>query len=117
MKCYASPTFCPELVSNSMLVCHQFYRTMRPPIPVSLLSLAFLFSCSYESISPDNTQNLRTLSRAEIEVAGSSNDFAFDLFRSLQGETAGNLFISPLSVGIALGMTLNGASGRHRKVS
>lgn len=85
---------------------------MRPSIPVSLLSLAVLFSCTYDSISPaDNTPNIRTLSPAEIEVADRSNDFAFDLFRSLQGETAGNLFISPLSVGTALGMTLNGASG------
>ena len=38
--------------------------------------------------------------------------FAFDLFHTLQKETAGeNLFISPASVSLALAMTYNGAGG------
>ena len=40
------------------------------------------------------------------------NDFAFDLFKTTyQSEDNDNIFISPLSVSMALSMTLNGAKG------
>ena len=43
------------------------------------------------------------------------NDFAFDLLKqSLQTSGESNVFISPLSVSIALGMTWNGANGNTR---
>ena len=52
----------------------------------------------------------RVLSATEVEVIGAGNRFAFDLLRaaSRPGE---NLFLSPLSASVALGMTLNGAAG------
>jgi len=47
----------------------------------------------------------KTLSRAD-------NQFGFKLFQELNTETGdSNLFISPFSVAMALGMTLNGANG------
>ena len=55
----------------------------------------------------------RQLSAAETKVISASNAFAFDLFRA--GNVAQhkqNVFISPLSASMALGMTANGAAGR-----
>ncbi|MGH7457646.1 MAG: serpin family protein, partial [Longimicrobiaceae bacterium] len=52
------------------------------------------------------------LTAAEQEVVAASNSFAFDLFRELSSEQPdSNVFISPLSASMALGMTLNGARG------
>jgi serine protease inhibitor len=54
----------------------------------------------------------RGLSEAENKVITASNDFAFDLFRTgnLEQHKA-NVFISPLSASMALGMAANGADG------
>ncbi|ODS83299.1 MAG: proteinase inhibitor I4 serpin [Cytophagaceae bacterium SCN 52-12] len=50
-------------------------------------------------------------------VAAQTSDFAFDLLRNLDGtEPAGdNIFVSPLSLHIALGMLLNGAEAETRE--
>jgi serine protease inhibitor len=54
----------------------------------------------------------RDLSGAETKVITSSNDFAFDLFRTANlNEHKANVFMSPLSATMALGMTANGADG------
>jgi serpin B len=80
-----------------------------------LLLGAFLFltACSHRDVEPDNqpNPNLRTLSTAEQTVSATNNDFAFSLFKRVQSGHSKNIFISPLSVGLALGMTLNGAEG------
>ena len=52
----------------------------------------------------------RTLSAAEVEVIGASNQFAFGLLEQANHPDA-NLFLSPLSASMALGMTMNGAAG------
>jgi serine protease inhibitor len=58
------------------------------------------------------TELPRPLSAAEQEVVRSSNHFAFDLLRRVHAvETSANLFLSPLSASMALGMTMNGAAG------
>lgn len=54
----------------------------------------------------------RVLTAAERQVITSSNAFAFDLLRQVQAnEDAANIFLSPLSASMALGMALNGADG------
>ena len=56
------------------------------------------------------TELPRALSAAEVQVIRASNRFAFDLL--VQANRAGdNLFLSPLSASMALGMTMNGAAG------
>ncbi|MCW5910206.1 MAG: serpin family protein [Cyclobacteriaceae bacterium] len=82
---------------------------------VFLLTLSLFFACSPSEPEPDNTPNLRTLSVAEDILVNSSNDFAFTLFEKLQNNDKPNRFLSPLSIGIALGMTLNGAEGETRQ--
>jgi serine protease inhibitor len=54
----------------------------------------------------------RNLTAGERVVIGASNAFSFDLLRRINaGRESQNVFISPLSVSMALGMTMNGAAG------
>jgi serine protease inhibitor len=54
----------------------------------------------------------RALSVAELQVIQASNRFAFGLLReTVAGDTARNVFLSPLSASMALGMAMNGAAG------
>jgi serine protease inhibitor len=58
------------------------------------------------------TELPRALSTTEREVLSRSNDFAFTLARELlPGAVNENLFYSPLSASMLLGMILNGADG------
>lgn len=87
---------------------------------IRYLLLALLFGCMTSScINTSDTiisvpkDALPIVLRAGLEKRISQdNEFAFDLFKKTiddSGET--NIFISPLSVSIALGMTWNGANG------
>jgi serine protease inhibitor len=54
----------------------------------------------------------RQLSIAEGELIEADNTFAFKLFKEInEQEGDKNIFVSPLSVAMALGMTYNGAAG------
>jgi serine protease inhibitor len=58
------------------------------------------------------TELPRTLSVAERAVIGASNRFAADLLRRVHQATPhSTAFLSPLSASMALGMTMNGATG------
>jgi len=79
-----------------------------------LPAVALTVACG-EGVGPlDNLP--RDLSVAEGELIEANNAFAFKLFREInrQDTTGGNVFISPLSVGMALGMAYNGAAGTTR---
>jgi serpin B len=76
-----------------------------------LLILTFLAfnACSLFEDEKQN-QTPRDLTPLEKELVTSANRFGFSLFHSLsQSDSTGNIFISPLSVSMALGMVLNGA--------
>ena len=69
------------------------------------------FACS-ESPTGPVTELPRSLSEIEEEVLSASNAFAFTLAKELLPEEPdSNLFYSPLSVSMLLGMILNGADG------
>lgn len=56
------------------------------------------------------TEPIRELSSSEIELVESNNSFGLKLFKEINAEeTDSNVFISPLSISMALGMTYNGA--------
>ena len=82
-----------------------------PPFAVVIL----IASCDGISAPDENvpiTSLPRELSVAEGKLIEADNRFAFKLFRAINDEAGdSNLFISPLSVGMALGMTYNGAAG------
>ncbi len=56
------------------------------------------------------------LTMSQTGLINSSNSFAFDLFKKINGSSGqgANIIISPLSISIALSMTLNGANGATR---
>ena len=58
----------------------------------------------------------RNLTVAESKLVEADNRFAFKLFREIasQEPTDANVFISPVSIGMALGMAYNGAAGTTR---
>src|SRR5574341_735958 len=79
-----------------------------------LLSAGFLFiQCEHMVVSPPD-RIFRELTPLEKRVVESDNNFGLKLFREVVQAEAGktkNVFISPLSVAMALGMTYNGANG------
>jgi serpin B len=82
----------------------------------SLLGLGvalLLGACDGASTAPKPIDELpRTLTVAEDTLIARSNDFAFSLFQELERRTPdANLFMSPLSASMALGMAMNGAAG------
>lgn len=86
-------------------------RMLRAVVPVLALAIA---GCSDPAGPPARPidQLPRALTDAERAVIGASNEFAFSLMRRLNVEQPdSNLFISPLSVSMALGMTMNGTAG------
>ena len=80
------------------------------------LLLATLVSCA-DSVAPDGaperiTSLPRALTSSETAVIDASNTFAFWLLRELNRTRAdANIFMSPLSASMALGMTMNGTAG------
>jgi serine protease inhibitor len=61
---------------------------------------------------PALTELPRPLTALEQAVVESSNGFAFELLGAVDASSEGeNVFLSPLSVSMALGMTMNGAEG------
>jgi len=67
--------------------------------------------CSKRSASPD-PKGWRELTVSEKSLVQSDNKFGLKLFKEIiKEEKDKNVFISPLSVSMALGMTYNGANG------
>ncbi|MEP7001792.1 MAG: serpin family protein [bacterium] len=86
---------------------------------LSITAVALAASCSTiiepvpeQAQAPKLTALPRALSAAEQRLVSSANDFSFALFRQVASANKdSNVFISPLSASMALGMTMNGASG------
>ncbi len=66
--------------------------------------------CSNKPVDPPDNPP-RELTAAEKQVVESDNKFGLKLFKEIVKQDTGNVFISPLSVSMALGMTYNGAEG------
>jgi len=74
---------------------------------ILLVVVLFVSGCSTEP-----GPNVRDLTEIEQSLVQSSNRFGFKLLSEVVGQSdGGNVFISPLSVSIALGMTYNGTAG------
>ncbi len=82
-----------------------------------LLTGALLMSCEKNSPEPgNNNPALRKLNPLEKELIRNNNNFALDLLQSVtKSEPQENIFISPFSVGMALGMTYNGSGGETQQ--
>ncbi len=70
----------------------------------------FLIDCDGITNPPDD--NRIQFNKAQSQVVASGNTFGIDLLKAVSGDIPDeNLFISPFSVSMALGMTMNGARG------
>ena len=76
-----------------------------------ILGLILIFlTFTVLACSPEEGPNVRDLTVAEQSLVESANRFGFGLFSEVISQSdGGNVFISPLSVSLALGMTCNGA--------
>ena len=83
-----------------------------------LLALVGLVAACHDPNAPSGaapriTALPRALTNGEQAVIGASNAFGFGLLRELDKTRAdSNIFMSPLSASMALGMTMNGAAGQ-----
>jgi serpin B len=79
------------------------------------VGLSILYSCS-NSVTDPNPGIKRDLTVAEIKLTQSDNLFGHKLFKAIVADSPEeNIFISPLSISMALGMTYNGANGTTRE--
>jgi serine protease inhibitor len=91
-------------------------RTLSLALTTTAFALAAACSGSTEPDPATPSAPLTTLPRAltagEQRVVGAANDFSFALFRRLSAaQRDSNVFASPLSASMALGMAMNGAAG------
>ncbi|MDZ7333499.1 MAG: serpin family protein [candidate division KSB1 bacterium] len=82
---------------------------------IILSLLVFISSCRCTK-SPNEPRSIRELTSIEKTIVESDNRFGIKLFQEIvKAQKDTNIFISPLSVSMALGMTLNGAAGTTRE--
>lgn len=86
---------------------------MLAAVPFALLLQGCGNDPSGPSGSADPIEELpRPLTVVEQQLVGASNRFGFELFRRVhENEEGPNVFLSPLSASMALGMVLNGTAG------
>jgi serine protease inhibitor len=85
---------------------------IRKTITILSLSLVVITACKKIDSSPDTGKDL-VLTTTEQQKVAADNAFTLKLFKAtLNVNGNDNLFISPLSVSMAIGMTSNGAAGQ-----
>ena len=98
----------------SKILIHRWRKIMKriSSIAVLIMLAAFLLQCADRIFDPVEAQVKRDLTSFEKQLVQSGNEFGLKLFKKIsESEQDKNTFISPLSVSMALGMTLNGADG------
>ncbi|MBF9255177.1 serpin family protein [Pontibacter sp. 172403-2] len=89
---------------------------IKSAVAAVIAALMVLSGCEPDAASPDNPPNLRPLTTQEAATVQSSNNFAFRSFAQLsEAEGAKNVFISPLSISMALTMAYNGAGSSTKE--
>ena len=80
---------------------------------IAIISIVLsTFKCADDPTSPSPKQPPRELTSIEKQHLESDNKFGLELFKQIIAEENNkNVFISPFSVSMALGMALNGANG------
>lgn len=83
-------------------------KMLKKSITIPVLAAAMLFGCTNDNVDPGNEVNPVEI---PATVSNGTTSFAFDFIHALQKTQPAeeNLFVSPLSLHMALGMLLNGA--------
>ncbi|MFQ6113663.1 MAG: serpin family protein [bacterium] len=97
---------------KKIIIKRWWYTMFKNLIFILLPFMGIIFmQCEHNPVSPE----ARDLTVLEKRLVESDNKFSFKLFKEIiKEEKDKNVFISPLSVSMALGMTLNGANGETR---
>ncbi len=85
---------------------------LKKPLIILIFAGLYLASCNkdFSPIGADQWQPMRPLTPLEKSLVESAGNFGLELFKAIEEEDQNkDIFISPLSVSMALGMTLNGA--------
>ncbi len=81
-------------------------------VTIALAGLGCSLASESEGPPPLITGLPRSLTAAESQLVAGANGFGFALFlKAREGASGDNLFLSPTSASMALGMTMNGAAG------
>jgi len=83
---------------------------------IALLAAFAIAGCDSNELADDRDRlGPAELTAAEKAVVAADNRFGFELLQTLvEADPGSNVFISPISVSMALGMTANGAAGETR---
>jgi serine protease inhibitor len=79
-------------------------------LTVMAFALVVLASCKKEDIEQKNDYKPIVVDEKTASMVSANNEFGLKLFKTL-ASNGSNVFVSPLSVSQALGMTYNGATG------
>ena len=86
-------------------------------VAICLVSILIFISCKKNTDEVLPTEPLSiSLTTGQMQLIESQNVFAFDIFKKVieNADESENIIISPLSISLALSMTLNGANGETR---
>ena len=87
-------------------------------LSLAVASIMISFGCSHVTAPSNGNPGQTTVSANEKQVESATNSFATNLFGQVAAQEQGkNFFISPLSVSMALAMTLNGAGANSQTYS
>ncbi|MGA2297520.1 MAG: serpin family protein [FCB group bacterium] len=80
---------------------------------IIVTTLLFINSCTNSNENPKTP--IKPLTQEDLHIVSLGNNFGLNLFKEVNREEGDkNIVLSPLSVSMALGMTVNGASGSTR---
>jgi serpin B len=77
---------------------------------VLLILILAVAGCS-NSMGPESEPGDIVMTQKSLQLVSADNAFTFNLFRKIPDSKGHNVMVSPLSISLALSMTLNGAEG------
>jgi len=82
---------------------------MRTNIIIILTGMIFIITGCSNNVAPESGDIVMT--QKSLQLIKADNSFTFNLFNTIPESKGHNVMVSPLSISLALSMTLNGADG------
>ncbi|MEI6677002.1 MAG: serpin family protein [Mariniphaga sp.] len=87
---------------------------MKTKIAALLLLITLSGAQCTSKVSPDPLPPDIVLTQKSMQLVSADNSFTFSLFKKIPDSQGHNVMVSPLSISLALSMTLNGADGKTK---